>query len=181
LHYDPLTYSDPFGLRACDEDQVEIRDDCLDVLTGAPPLVTPSSALAGLARVGGVLSGGVRAARIVGQARTILGSAEMATLRSAAQAGASAEVQIAGHTIVYEHGLSASGMTLFGEKGFVLGRHAFSSAGELAKTVLHELYRLNTSSALTSGVGGATAAAETGAAAAFAERAYRIGSLLRFW
>jgi len=71
-------------------------------------------------------------------------------------------------------------MTLFGEGGFILGRNAFSSARELTKTVLHELYRLNTSAA-ASGVSGATAASETAAAAGFADRAFHIGQLLRIW
>lgn len=70
----------------------------------------------------------------------------------------------------YEPGLSASGMTLFGENGFVIGRGAFSSGGEFGRTVLHELYRLSHSGA-AGGVSGALATQETAAAAGFAERA----------
>jgi predicted ABC-type sugar transport system permease subunit len=147
---------------------------------GTPPTVTPGSALAGAARTMGAVRADVRTAQLIRQARTIVTSGDVATLRSAAQAGVQAEVQIAGRTVVYSPEMSASGMTLFGESGFVLGRQAFASSRELVKTVLHELHRLNTSAA-ASGVGGATAAAETAAAAGFADRAYNIGRLLRIW
>jgi hypothetical protein len=42
--------------------------------------------------------------------------------------------------------LSFSGFTLFGENGFVIGKEALRSSDELMKTVLHECYRLATSS-----------------------------------
>ena len=35
---------------------------------------------------------------------------------------------------------------MFGENGFLIGNEAFSSTSELGKTVLHEFYRLYTSS-----------------------------------
>jgi hypothetical protein len=81
-------------------------------------------------------------------------------------------LEIGGRIIQYEPGLPASGMTMFGENGFLIGNEAFASEGELARTVLHELYRLATSAVPEAGVTGATAAAETQAAASFAERAY---------
>ena len=59
-----------------------------------------------------------------------------------------------------------------GENGFLIGREAFTSEAELSKTVLHELYRLTTSVAKTAGVTAESAAAETKAAADFAEKAY---------
>ena len=67
-------------------------------------------------------------------------------------------------------GLPASGMTMFGENGFLIGREAFTSQAELQKTVLHELYRLNTSASAT-GISGTLASHETKAAFDFAERA----------
>ncbi len=76
---------------------------------------------------------------------------------------------------MYEPGLSASGMTLFGENGFVLGRAAFLSRSELTKTVLQELFRLTTSRVGASGAAcQAAVAAETQAAFSFAERAFRV-------
>lgn len=66
-----------------------------------------------------------------------------------------------------------SGMTLFEEGGFLIGRDAFRSEAELTKTVLHEVFRLRTSKIGRSGQ--ATQAAvttETKAAASFAERAF---------
>jgi RHS repeat-associated protein len=168
---DPVNFSDPFGLQACPDDEGETDEDCVVEL--APPLVTPGSAVAGAAKVVGAIAGGIRAARIISQTRTILGAGEFGAIRAAAQAGTAAEVQIAGRTIMYEPGLAASGMTL--EGGFVLGRQAFGSSAELAKTILHELYRGATSTARWTGLGGAGAAAETGAAYSFADRAYRVG------
>lgn len=64
---------------------------------------------------------------------------------------------------------------MFGENGFLIGRETFSSDEELAKTVLHELYRLNTS-ASAGGVSGELATQETAAAADFANRA--IGEVM---
>ncbi len=103
-----------------------------------------------------------------------MASSQMGVLRAAHASGTSASVTIGGRTILYEPGLSASGMTLFGENGFVIGRGAFASSGEMGSTVLHELYRLGFS-ASAGGVSGALAAQETAAAAGFAARA--AGSL----
>jgi hypothetical protein len=59
--------------------------------------------------------------------------------------------------------------------GFLIGREAFSQGeGELAKTVLHELYRLATSTVPEGGATAEVAASETEAAAAFAARAYEF-------
>jgi hypothetical protein len=116
---DPVNFSDPFGL--CPEGKVEANGECVEVLTGSPPAVVPR-----VARVAGVAGAAARGARMMMEARKILASAEFATIRAAAQSGAAAEVQIAGRVVAYEPGLRASGMTLFGENGFVLGREAFS-------------------------------------------------------
>ena len=79
-------------------------------------------------------------------------------------------MQVDGVTIQYEPGLPASGMTMFGEEGFLLGPDAFSDPDELAKTVLHELHRLRTS-ASAGGVSADLASQETKAAFDFAEKA----------
>ena len=63
-------------------------------------------------------------------------------------------------------------MTLFEENGFVLGKEAFKSKEELIKTLLQEIYRLETSS--IGKTGQATQeriTEETNAAHAFAEKA----------
>ncbi len=64
----------------------------------------------------------------------------------------SGTVQIGGRVIQYEPGLPASGMTMFGENGFLLGREAVTSEAELTKTLLQETYRL-TFSAIGRGAG----------------------------
>ncbi len=67
-------------------------------------------------------------------------------------------------------------MTLFGETGFVLGPSAFDSSQETLEAVLHEMYRLKSSTiAGTDYPGGADSpvAQETEAARSFAARAYQ--------
>ncbi|MCB9654682.1 MAG: hypothetical protein H6729_11190 [Deltaproteobacteria bacterium] len=110
---------------------------------------------------------------IIHETRGIVNATEFAQLRAAHAAGQSATVRIGGRLIQYEPGLPASGMTMFGENGFLIGREAFASQAELGKTVLHELYRLGTS-ASASGVSGSLAASETAAAFGFAERAIGV-------
>ena len=57
-----------------------------------------------------------------------------------------------GRTILYEPTLNASGMTLFGENGFIIGREAFKNNQELTKTLLHELHRLATTASKAEGM-----------------------------
>jgi hypothetical protein len=64
-------------------------------------------------------------------------------------------------------------MTMFGENGFLIGNEAFSSDAELTQTVLHELYRLNTS-ASAGGVTADLASQETKAAFEFAKIVYEV-------
>jgi hypothetical protein len=109
---------------------------------------------------------------IVQEVRAILKAPEMQELRQAYAAGKDVTVRIGGRVIQYEPGLKASGMTMFGENGFLLGREAFQSEAELVKTLLHETHRLTTSAA-AEGVSGALVKAETDAAYEFAERAYQ--------
>jgi hypothetical protein len=87
------------------------------------------------------------------------------------QAGEAKELKIAGQTILVEPDAPISGMTLQGEKAFVLGKEAFESQAELAKTVLHEMYRLTFQDGTAAS---GASAASTGAAASFAERAYEV-------
>ncbi len=111
---------------------------------------------------------------IIGEAKTILSSNQMSAIREAHEKGASLTVKVGGRTIQYEPGLPASGMTMFGENGFLIGREAFRNSTEINKTVLHELHRLHTSSALKTGVSGSQVSAETQAAFDFAERAAQL-------
>ena len=89
--------------------------------------------------------------KIINEARGILDSKEMSQIQQA----------------------HASGMTMFGENGFLIGKEAFKSQVELQKTILHELHRLNTSSS-ASGVSSSLAAKETKAAFDFAEKASNV-------
>lgn len=89
----------------------------------------------------------------------------------AAFEGGGAELNIGGRTILVDPGVPSSGMTLFGENGFIVGREAFTSDAELTKTLLHETFRLVTSQSVT-GVSGQLATSETEAAFTFAERAF---------
>jgi hypothetical protein len=111
-----------------------------------------------------------REVAVIFETRGILSSSQMSVLRGAHAAGTPVTVNIGGRTILYEPGLSASGMTLFGENGFVIGRAAFGSNGELGRTILHELHRLTHSSS-AGGVSGSLVTQETAAAFGFSERA----------
>lgn len=106
-------------------------------------------------------------AKILAEAKFILKETNL--LLDAFKAGAGIELKIGARTIIVEPAAPMSGMTLFSEKAFVLGKEAFSSPKELAKTILHELYRLENSA--MGATNGAKAASETRAAANFAERA----------
>lgn len=70
--------------------------------------------------------------------------------------------------------LPGSGLTNFEGNGFLVGNPAFATEGELAQTVLHELFRLGTSEIPELGVSSESAISETDAARAFAERAYEF-------
>jgi hypothetical protein len=116
----------------------------------------------------------VEEAGVIAEAQSILSSAELAQIAEAHAAGEELLLNIGGRIIQYEPGLPASGMTMFGENGFLIGNEAFASEGELARTVLHELYRLATSVAPEAGVNAEVAAQETQAAFGFAQRAYEF-------
>lgn len=148
---------------------------------------TGVSAVAGGATYGvlkgvGVAGGGASTAGIPGytatesgvihEAQSILNSSELARIQAAHAAGQPVTVNIGGRLIQYEPGLPASGMTMFGEDGFLIGREAFVSRQELQQTILHELYRLTTSNS-ANGVSGALATQETKAAADFAAKAVK--------
>jgi hypothetical protein len=127
-----------------------------------------------LSRLSGGISGfSAQESAIINETRQILSSSEMAQIRAAHAAGESVTLRIGGRLIQYEPGLPASGMTMFGENGFLIGREAFASEAELTRTLLHELYRLSTSSVgRGAGASGAAVASETQAAFQFAERAF---------
>jgi hypothetical protein len=109
---------------------------------------------------------------IVIEARRILSSPAFARIRAAQAAGKGVIVRINGRLIQYEPGAPCSGMTLFGENGFLLGREAFKSESEVVKTLLHELHRLTTSVVRSEGATMATVHSETQAAKVFADRAF---------
>ena len=111
--------------------------------------------------------------KIINEAQGILDSKAMTQIQQAHVTGQPVTVVINGRTIQYEPNLPASGMTMFGENGFLIGKAAFKSQAELQKTILHELHRLYTSSS-AGGVSGALAAQEAKAAFDFAEKASNI-------
>ncbi|MBB5865791.1 adhesin HecA-like repeat protein [Xanthomonas arboricola] len=113
--------------------------------------------------------------KVFEEAGSIVRSDELAKIEAAHRQGVALEVTVSGRKIMYEPGMPASGMTMFGEDGFIIGRDAFKSQGELQKTILHELHRLNTS-ASSVGVTGPLAAKETDEAFNFAERAFKYMS-----
>lgn len=109
---------------------------------------------------------------IVHEAKTIFNSDALSKIKVAHESGKSVTVNIGGRIVQYEPNLPASGMTMFGENGFLIGPEAFASPAELGKTLLHELHRLHTS-ASASGVSAHLAKIETKAAADFAEKAIK--------
>lgn len=81
---------------------------------------------------------------------------------------------INGRTIVLQSDGPFSGMTLFDENAFVLGKEAFASGDELTKTILQELYRLGTSEVGASRKAGqGIVSSETKNAFQFAEEVYK--------
>ena len=79
-------------------------------------------------------------------------------------------ILIGNRTIVIEPEASFSGFTLFEENTFVIGKEAFSSPVELRKTLLQELYRLNSSALKGKNVTQEAVSRETKAAFEFAEK-----------
>jgi hypothetical protein len=182
---DPVNFSAPFGLRPCPPDNdcgpPTAEQEALQNPGLADPVAWVSGFLAGGLVGGASASAGggiIQSAKIMGQAFSMLRSGGMAELRAAAEAGVSASVKIGGRNITFDPG-PFSGMTNFAENTFHLGSNAFTSNVELTKTVLHELFRLSNSSGGIASA--ASAAAQTRAAASFAERAYTWGSRLGIW
>ena len=107
---------------------------------------------------------------IINETRIIMQNENL--IRKAFESGVGTELQIGGRTIIVEPQAPISGMTWFADNSFVIGKEAFSSRPELIKTILHELYRLHTST-----LRGATGiqelvSKETAAAASFAEKTF---------
>lgn len=72
------------------------------------------------------------------------------------------------------------GMTLRGERGLVLGPGAFAGPDEPARTVLQELYRLETADA-SEETDRVSAREDSAGARAFTARAFRLGRRLRLF
>jgi RHS repeat-associated protein len=107
---------------------------------------------------------------IIAEARLILKNENL--IMRTFESGIGTELKLAGRTVIIEPQAPMSGMTLFEENAFVIGREAFSSRPELVKTILHELYRLQTST-LRGATGIQQAVSqETASAASFAEKAF---------
>jgi hypothetical protein len=101
----------------------------------------------------------------------MLESGEFAAIRAAHAAGQNATVNIAECVVQYEAGYTyGEAMTLAEDNGFVMGPRAFASAAETARTIAHELFRLE-SGTLGYAEAGSYAREATRAALDFAERA----------
>ncbi len=105
-------------------------------------------------------------------AQDVYSSPVMDDIRQAAQNGLAAEVEINGYKVLYEPDIPGSGFSLasFGERGFAIGPEAMASEAELARTVAHELYRVNMTEIPELGIDATRAASETEAAFDFAQR-----------
>lgn len=108
----------------------------------------------------------------------MLCSPSFVRLHRAAVRGVFAEAQVGRRRIVFEPGFPPNrrGMTLVGERGFLLGPRAFDSHQELVRTILQELYRLDRTEAGRP-VDAGEASRRTRAAQGFVEEAWRLGRL----
>jgi hypothetical protein len=107
---------------------------------------------------------------IAKKAHEIMNSSEFKKIINAHSSKTPIQIEINGRTISYDDA-PFSGMTWFEKNGFNIGREAFNSDEELVKTVLHEMYRLETST--LRGIGTAAEVSnETQAAFTFAEKSY---------
>jgi hypothetical protein len=120
----------------------------------------------------------------VREARSVLASEEFAQIRAAYLAGQGTVVRIGGRTIQYEPAMPPNypAMTDFQGNGFAMGPGAFTTPLETEKTVLHELYRLNTTMAGVPGAENSAASAlvEGKAAGDFVDRIIKSGVMDRW-
>jgi hypothetical protein len=124
--------------------------------------------------------------KILKEARDILNSGVMDSILSAHIEGKTKIVEINKTLIQYEP-MNRSGMSMFCQSGFVLGKVAFSSASELKKTVLYLLYTLNTSASeiLSEGINKSSTSRETSNADDFANKYFEeitlSPNIMSFW
>ena len=116
-------------------------------------------------------------ASIANKALHILESPQFSNLVKANEIGEFTQIKIDGYIIEYQPDLPKyiSGMTAFGDRGFMIGPSAFSSREETVKTIFQETFRLNTRVLAQNGAGSLNAeiaASETDAARAFADKAF---------
>ena len=111
------------------------------------------------------------------QVYLIMNSPLWQTIKTAGASGVETDIALEGGVINVNPDYRGSGMTLgLGGNsedlpGFVLGKQAFSNDEELTKTLLHELWRLETTSA-AGGVADELVSEETAGAYSFADQAY---------
>jgi hypothetical protein len=110
--------------------------------------------------------------KIIAEANGIFNSKEIDLLKTAHMENKPLTVKINGRLVQYEPEMPYSGMTMFGENGFLMGKEAFSSIPELKKTLLHELHRLHTSKS-SAGVNAHLVVIETDSAFNFAEKYFK--------
>ncbi|SMF03440.1 RHS repeat-associated core domain-containing protein [Alteromonadaceae bacterium Bs31] len=109
---------------------------------------------------------------VIAEAKAFQAAGAYEKARLAVAAGTQVEIVVGTKTVIVAPQLAASGMT-FGDDVFLLGREAIVSEAEFAKTLLHELYRLQFQRGIQAGAVGASAE-PTAAAFNFAEEAVKL-------
>lgn len=170
LFSDPQTRSFITGMET-----KEIRLDLFERLYLFGSMLTVSSPTLKMPTAVRVLPGLSRAETGIAQtANNIYHSNAFAAGIKEMKAGSNSEIIINGIKIVFQADAPFSGFTLFGENGFVIGKEALRSSDELLKTVLHECYRLATSSVKSKiSIGQTTITQETQNVVNFVERAIK--------
>ena len=114
---------------------------------------------------------------IVNEANTIINSKEFEVIQNAVKTNMEASVTIGKRIVNYNPETAGSAITLhespfFEGCGFQLGKAAFKSPNELKKTLIHELFRLNTQA--TNQLGVDVTRQYTDAAVQAAEKLYQF-------
>ncbi len=110
---------------------------------------------------------------VLAEVKAAQAAGAFAKAKSAVAAGKEAEIVIGNRAVQVVPEFNGSGMTLFVDDTFIIGREAIASEAEFFKTLLHELYRLAFQRGVQAGaVGGATA--PTANAFSFAEKAIAL-------
>lgn len=110
---------------------------------------------------------------VIAEVKAAQAAGAFAKAKAAVAAGKEVEIVVGNRVVQVVPEFNGSGMTLFADDTFILGKEAIASEAEFFKTLLHELYRLALQKGVQAGAaGGATG--PTAAAFAFAEKAIAL-------